>query len=60
MSGCLIDTNVLSELRKGQRCDAGVRQWFEETAEEELFISVLVLTARQSRNQKMAGRRAFW
>ena len=43
MSGCLIDTNVLSELRKTKRCDAGVRQWFEETAAEELFISVLVL-----------------
>ena len=43
MSGCMLDTNVLSELRKAQRCDAGVRQWFEETAEEELFISVLVL-----------------
>jgi predicted nucleic acid-binding protein len=43
MSGCLLDTNVLSELRKGQRCDAGVRQWFDETTEEELFISVVVL-----------------
>jgi predicted nucleic acid-binding protein len=43
MSGCLLDTNVLSELRKEQRCDAGVRQWFAETAEDELFISVLVL-----------------
>jgi predicted nucleic acid-binding protein len=43
MSGCLLDTNILSELRKEQHCDAGVRQWFEETAEEELFISVLVL-----------------
>jgi hypothetical protein len=43
MSGCLLDTNVLSELRKEERCDAGVRQWFEETVEEELFISVLVL-----------------
>ena len=43
MSGCLIDTNVLSELRKEQRCDAGVRRWLEETAEEELFLSVLVL-----------------
>ncbi len=43
MNGCLLDTNVLSELRKEQRCDAGVRQWFEEIAEEELFISVLVL-----------------
>ena len=43
MSGCLLDTNVLSELRKEQRCDAGVRRWLEETAEEELFLSVLVL-----------------
>jgi hypothetical protein len=43
MSGCLLDTNVLSELRKEQRCDPGARQWFEETAEEELFVSVLVL-----------------
>ncbi|HEV7923897.1 MAG TPA: type II toxin-antitoxin system VapC family toxin [Verrucomicrobiae bacterium] len=43
MSGCLIDTNVLSELRKERRCDPGVSKWFEETPEEELFISVLVL-----------------
>jgi len=43
MNGCLLDTNVLSELRKAKRCDAGVRRWFEETAAEELFISVLVL-----------------
>jgi predicted nucleic acid-binding protein len=43
MNGCLIDTNVLSELRKAKRCDAGVRQWFEETTAEELFVSVLVL-----------------
>jgi hypothetical protein len=43
MSGCLIDTNVLSELRKEKRCDTGVRQWFEDAPEDELFISVLVL-----------------
>jgi len=43
MSGCLLDTNVLSELRKEDRCDAGVRRWFEEAAAEELFVSVLVL-----------------
>lgn len=43
MNGWLMDTNVLSELRKAKRCDAGVRRWFEETAAEELFISVLVL-----------------
>lgn len=39
----LIDTNVLSELRKGQRGDPGVRSWFEATADDDLFTSVLVL-----------------
>lgn len=43
MSGFLLDTNILSELRKGTRCDAGVRNWIESVAAEELFISVLVL-----------------
>jgi len=43
MTGCLLDTNVLSELRKEKRCDEGVRQWLEGTAAEELFVSVLVL-----------------
>jgi predicted nucleic acid-binding protein len=43
MGGCLIDTSVLSELRKEMRCDAGVRQWFENAAEDKLFISVLGL-----------------
>lgn len=39
----LIDTNVLSELRKGTRADAGVRRWFEEARDEDLFTSALVL-----------------
>jgi predicted nucleic acid-binding protein len=39
----LVDTNVLSELRKGQGADVGVRTWFETAADEELFTSVLVL-----------------
>lgn len=43
MSGLLLDTNVLSELRKGNRCDAGVRDWIEHTVAEELFLSVMVL-----------------
>ena len=42
MKGYLLDTNILSELRK-ERCDAGVRQWFEHADTEELFVSVLVL-----------------
>ena len=43
MSGFLLDTNVLSELRKQSRCDAGVRSWFAEASAKDLFVSVLVL-----------------
>ena len=39
----LIDTNVLSELRKGRRSDPGVRSWFAEVASDELYLSVLTL-----------------
>ena len=43
MTGFLLDTNVLSELRKGNRCDPGVRDWIEDMVAEELFVSVMVL-----------------
>ena len=39
----LVDNNVLSELRKGDRADAGVRAWFAEADERALFTSVLVV-----------------
>ena len=39
----LLDTNVLSELRKGGRADRGVQAWFGEVNEPELFTSVLVV-----------------
>jgi len=39
----LLDTNVISELRKQARCDAKVRQWFASVSSEQLFISVLVI-----------------
>ena len=39
----LLDTNIVSELRKGERANPGVRAWFEEAAEESLFTSVLVI-----------------
>jgi predicted nucleic acid-binding protein len=38
----LLDTNVLSELRKGPRADAGVRRWFDNAVDRDLFTSVLV------------------
>ncbi len=42
MKGFLIDTNVLSELRKGARADVNVRRWFERIDESSIFLSVLV------------------
>lgn len=39
----LLDSNVISELRKGERADPGVRAWFAELADEEIFLSVLTV-----------------
>ena len=39
----LLDTNIVSELRKGERANPGVRAWFAEAADESLFTSVLVV-----------------
>lgn len=42
MSGFLLDTNILSELRKADRCDPGVRAWIGGAEAESLYVSVLV------------------
>lgn len=39
----LLDTNIVSELRKGDRADRGLRAWFAEANDDQLFTSVLVL-----------------
>ena len=39
----LIDTNVVSEVRKGERCDPAVAAWWAGVAEDDLRVSVLVL-----------------
>jgi predicted nucleic acid-binding protein len=39
----LLDTNVLSELRKGRRANLRVRAWFEGVAADEIHLSVLVV-----------------
>lgn len=38
-----VDTNVLSELRKGPRANERVRSWFGKARAAELYTSVLVL-----------------
>jgi toxin FitB len=39
----LIDTNVISELRKGDRSDVQVIRWFGSIRDDEIFLSVLTL-----------------
>lgn len=39
----LLDSNVVSELRKRERADAGVQQWFASVDDTELFLSVLTV-----------------
>jgi predicted nucleic acid-binding protein len=63
----LIDTNVISELRKGDRCDARVAAWYAGLEDSDLFLSVLVIgeirkgveLARPCDNQK-AGALERW
>lgn len=39
----LLDTNVISELRKGQRADARVREWVGGIDDPEIYLSVLTI-----------------
>lgn len=39
----LLDTNIVSELRKGERADERLRTWFASVDDDEVFTSVLVL-----------------
>ena len=39
----LIDTNIISEVRKGDRCDPAVAVWWSGVAEDDLWLSALVL-----------------
>jgi toxin FitB len=39
----LIDTNIISEVRKGRRCDPNVANWYKAIADTNLYLSVLVI-----------------
>ena len=56
MSGFLIDTNVISELRKRDRMDTQVLQWFGRNTDSELWLSVLVV-AELRRGVELLRRR---
>jgi toxin FitB len=37
----ILDTNVISELRKGRRADRGVRMWAQDRPAADLYLSVV-------------------
>ncbi len=43
MNGYLLDTNVISELRKRERCNPRVEAWAASVADSREFLSVLVV-----------------
>jgi len=52
----LIDTNVVSELRKRDRANANLLEWFETVDSHELFLSV-VTVGELRRGIEVIGRR---
>lgn len=52
----LLDTNVLSEARKGERGDAGVRAWLESVRATQLYVSVLVVGEIRQGVERMRRR----
>lgn len=63
----LLDTNVISELRKGARADPGVAAWFEGVAEHDIHLSVLVVgelrrgvERLRARDARQAGALEAW
>ncbi len=63
----LLDTNVISELRKGPRANASVALWFESVREGEIYLSVLVvgelrrgIERVRARDPRQAGALETW
>ncbi|MDO8390416.1 MAG: type II toxin-antitoxin system VapC family toxin [Actinomycetota bacterium] len=54
--GFLLDTNVVSELRKRDRHDARVRAWFDQHRDDEFWLSVLVV-GELARGVQLIARR---
>jgi predicted nucleic acid-binding protein len=52
----LIDTNIISEVRRRDRCDPNVNAWYASADENDLYLSVLV-TGEIRRGIELARRR---
>ena len=63
----LLDTNVISEVRKKKRCDTNVAKWYKSVDPSELFLSVLVMgeirkgvESVRNRNPRQAQHLEIW
>jgi predicted nucleic acid-binding protein len=54
----LVDANVLSELRKADRCTPSVRRWYTSVQFDELYLSVIVWGELRSGVEKLRRRNA--
>lgn len=52
----LVDTNVVSELRKGRRANTKVRDWFRSIDDAALYLSVLVIGELRQGIEGLRGR----
>jgi hypothetical protein len=43
MTGYLLDTYIISELRRKQRADASVLEWLKSAPKADLYLSVMTL-----------------
>jgi predicted nucleic acid-binding protein len=54
----LLDTNVVSELRRGDAANPGVIAWFEDRSPRELFLSVITVGEIRQGIDQLRGRDA--
>ncbi|MGA2409670.1 MAG: type II toxin-antitoxin system VapC family toxin [Candidatus Binataceae bacterium] len=54
----LIDTNIISEIRKGRRCDPQVAAWYRAARDDELFLSILVVGEIRQGIERLRPRNA--
>ena len=54
--GFLLDTNIVAELRKAERCRSSVRAWFVGVPFDEIYLSVLLFGELQRGIEKLSVR----
>lgn len=52
----LVDTNIISEIRRGARANAGVTRWWSSIGDEDVYLSVLVLGELRQGVERLRAR----